>query len=176
MVDSAVESRWYGTVHEHEQAASTPRKARCRTHAARRRCVACMVKCIPPVCTAENSDRVCEPLASRGVAQPRARPSSTAPTQVSKRNVTARPRRPSAGPHSPLLAGRFTHEMTTLNYTSLRSRERPQPAQTSRAAAPATPVIGCASLSASEYTMALHSNYCLATESICPDAIARPLT
>ena len=72
--------------------------SRSTQHAARRRCVACMVKCIP-VCTAENSDRVCELLASRGVAQPRARPSSTAPTQVSKRNVTARPRRPSAPSH-----------------------------------------------------------------------------
>jgi hypothetical protein len=81
-----------------------------------------------------------------------------------KRNVTARSRRPSAASAA--------RGVTPVNYSSVSSRDRPE----SRALRPREALIGSQPLSVSTYTIFSHSNYCPATESISPDAIARAVT
>jgi hypothetical protein len=80
------------------------------------------------------------------------------------RNVTARPRRPSAASAA--------HGVTVMNYNSVSSRDRPLPAQTHPRDAP----IGRQPLSVPTYTMRSHSTYSPATESMSPDTIARAVT
>lgn len=68
------------------------------------------------------------------------------------------------------------HGMTPSYYSSDHSRDRPQPARIHVLSPPRCAPLAAASLSASEYTMVLHSNYCPAIERSSPDAIARTVT